>query len=145
MDPLEGEVVIVETGVWVDFFRGIRNPQTEWVLRELGDGRMLGTLDLILCEILQGIPKEADYERIKLKMLDLPVFNSGGEQMALESAQNYRNLRGKGITIRKTIDCIIATCCIRHSFALLHKDRDFDPFEAHLGLRVVRPDAVPVQ
>ena len=144
MDPVGDEVVIVETGVWVDFFRGIRNPQTEWVLREAG-GRMLSTLDLIVCEVLQGIPREPDYERIKRKMLDLAVYNSGGEQMAVESAQNYRKLRAKGITIRTTIDCLIATYCIRHGFALLHKDRDFDPFEAHLGLRVIHPDGPNIQ
>lgn len=143
MDPVIDEVVIVETGVWVDFFRGIRNPQTEWILREAG-GRMIGTLDLIVCEVLQGVPREPDYERIKHKMLELAVYNSGGEQMAVESAQNYRKLRAKGITIRKTIDCIIATYCIRHGFALMHKDRDFDPFETHLGLRVMRPDTTHV-
>ena len=144
MDPVADQVVIVETGVWVDFFRGIQNPQTEWVLRELG-GRMLGTLDLIVCEVLQGIPKDSDYERIKQNMLLLAVYNSGGEQMAVESAQNYRRLRARGITIRKTIDCIIATYCIHHGLALLHKDRDFEPFETHLGLQVVRPEIKPVQ
>ena len=144
MDPVADQVVIVETGVWVDFFRGARNPLTEWVLRESGE-RMIGTLDLILCEVLQGIPKDADYERIKQNMLRLAVYNSGGEQIALESAQNYRKLRARGITIRKTIDCIIATYCIHHGFALLHKDRDFDPFEAHLGLQVIRPETKPSQ
>ena len=144
MDPLADQIVIVETGVWVDFFRGIRNPQTEWVLRELG-GRMLGTLDLIVCEVLQGIPKDADYERLKLSILRLAVYNSGGQSMAVESAENYRKLRARGITIRKTIDCIIATFCIRNGFALLHKDRDFDPFEAHLGLQVIRPETKPFQ
>ncbi len=124
MDPVEDEVVIVASGVWIDFFRGVRNPQTEWILREAG-GRMIGTLDLIVCEVLQGVPREPDYERIKQKMLDLAVYNSGGEQMAVESAQNYRKLRAKGITIRKTIDCIIATYCIRHGFALLHKGSRF--------------------
>jgi len=144
MDPVGDEIVIVETGVWVDFFRGVRNPQTEWVLREAGE-RTLGTLDLILCEVLHGVPREADYARIKEKMLELEVYNSGGQQIALESAENYRQLRARGITIRKTIDCIIATYCIRHSHALLHRDRDFDPFEKYLGLRVVRPDGAAIQ
>lgn len=144
MDAVGGEVVIVETGVWVDFFRGIRNPQTEWVLR--GAGRWtIGTLDLILCEVLQGVPKEADYAAIKAHMLELEVYSSGGQQMALESAENYRKLRKMGITIRTTIDCLIATYCIRHGLALLHKDRDFDPFETHLGLRVVHPEVTPIQ
>ena len=144
MDPVSDELVIVETSVWVDFFRGVRNPHTEWVLRASGR-RTLGTLDLILCEVLRGVPREVDYERIKAKMLALDLYNSGGEQMALESAQNYRKLRARGITIRKTIDCIIATYCIRHGFALLHKDRDFDPFETHLGLLVVRANDPPIQ
>jgi len=144
MDPVGGEIVVVETSVWVDFFRGVRNPHTEWVLRASGR-RTLGTLDLILCEVLRGVPREVDYERIKAKMLALDLYNSGGEQMALESAQNYRKLRARGITIRKTIDCIIATYCIRHGFALLHKDRDFDPFETHLGLLVVRANDPPIQ
>jgi predicted nucleic acid-binding protein len=144
MDAVADDIVIVETTVWVDFFRGVQNPQTAWLLQAFGR-RTLGTLDLIVCEVLQGIPGEANYEKIKEKMLELLVYNSGGEQMALASAQNYRKLRARGITIRKTIDCIIATYCIRQGFALLHKDRDFDPFEAHLGLRVVRTGYPPVQ
>jgi len=143
MDPVTDEVVIVESGVWVDFFRGVRTAETEWVLREAG-GRLIGTLDLIVCQVLQGVPREPDYKRIKRTMLELPVYNSGGEQIAVESAQNYRKLRAKGVTIRKTIDCIIATYCIRHGFSLLHKDRDFDPFETHLGLRVIHPDGANI-
>jgi predicted nucleic acid-binding protein len=91
------------------------------------------------------VPKGADCNRIKEQMLSLHVYSTGGQQMALESAENHRRLRTRGITIRTTIDCIIATYCIRHGFALLHKDRDFDPFEAHLGLVVVRPDNQPIQ
>ena len=144
MDSIADDVVIVESGVWVDFFRGLRTPETEWILAEAGE-RLIGTLDLIICEVLQGVPREPEYRKIRRKMLELPAYNSGGAEIAVESAQNYRKLRAKGITIRKTIDCIIATCCIRHGFALLHKDRDFDPFETHLGLHVIHPNRENIQ
>jgi len=144
MDAIASELVIVETTVWVDYFRDVSTPGTEWLDRELGR-RRIGILDLILCEVLQGLPREAEFQRVKKQLLDLEMHTSGGVQLAQDAAQNYRTLRAKGLTIRKTIDCIIATYCIRHGFALLHKDRDFDPFEAHLGLLVVHPDAPTLQ
>jgi predicted nucleic acid-binding protein len=144
MDTMTQELVIVETSVWVDYFRDVSSPETDWLEREIGAQR-IGTLDLILCEVLQGIPRESEFREVKAQMLGLEVYTTGGVQLALEASQHYRTLRSRGITIRKTVDCLIATYCIRHEFALLHKDRDFDPFEQHLGLRVVRPGFGPVQ
>ncbi len=69
----------------------------------------------------------------------MSVLSSGGVEIAVAAAENYRILRTKGITVRKTIDCLIATFCIREGHELLHRDRDFDPFEMHLGLQVIHP------
>ena len=94
---------------------------------------------MILCEVLQGFREEWKFERVASELRLLPILSLGGEDLAVASARNYRLLRSKGITIRKTIDCLIATFCIEHGHQLLHRDRDFDPFETHLGLRVIHP------
>ncbi len=98
-----------------------------------------GLMDLILCEILQGIRDDANFARIRRHLLKFEIFETGGEALAVSSAQNCHELRSHGYTVRKTIDCIIATFCLTAGHALLHRDRDFDPFEQHLGLRVLHP------
>ena len=138
MEPLIEGVVVVDTSVWVDYFRDIRSPQTDWVDRVM-DRQRIGTLDLVLCEVLQGIPREAEFQEARRQLLEFELLDAGGQYLAIDCARNYRTLRAQGITIRKTIDCIIATYCIRHGHSLLHNDRDFDPFESCLGLRVVHP------
>jgi predicted nucleic acid-binding protein len=95
--------------------------------------------DLILCEVVQGFREDWKFERVASELRLLPILDSGGADMAIASARNYRVLRAKGITVRKTIDCLIATFCIEQGHVLLHRDRDFDPFEVHLGLRVIQP------
>jgi predicted nucleic acid-binding protein len=129
-------MVIVDTTVWIDYLGGADNRETEWLDRELGQ-QPLGLLDLILCEVLQGIRADTAFNQVRKDLLKFETFDSGGAEIAIASARNYRSLRTQGITIRKTIDCLIATCCIRKGHALLHRDRDFDPFEKHLGLRVI--------
>jgi predicted nucleic acid-binding protein len=129
-------MVIVDTTVWIDYLGGADNRETEWLDRELGQ-QPLGLLDLILCEVLQGIRADTAFNQVRKDLLKFEVFDSGGAEIAIASARNYRSLRTQGIAIRKTIDCLIATCCIRKGHALLHRDRDFDPFEKHLGLRVI--------
>ena len=94
--------------------------------------------DIILCEVLQGYRRQDHYDAARQALLQFPVYDMGGIQIALKSAENYRALRRRGITVRKTIDCLIATFVIERGFTLLHSDRDFDPFEMHLGLRVAR-------
>lgn len=131
-------MVIVDTTVWVDYLRGTDNPHTAWLARELSETR-IGLTDLILCEVLQGVQEAAMFSRVRREMLTFEIFNTGGETMAIASAQNYRRLREQGHTVRKTIDCLIATFCLTQGHSLLHRDRDFDPFEEFLGLRVIHP------
>lgn len=129
-------MVIVDTTVWIDYLAGTLNPETEWLDREL-DHQRLGLTDLILCEILQGLRSDAETKRVHRQLSHFEIFSTGGEALALASALNYRTLRAKGVTIRKTIDCLIATFCLTQGHALLHRDRDFNAFEQYLGLRIV--------
>ena len=131
-------MTIVDTTVWIDYLGGIVNPHTDWLDRELNQQR-LGLTDLILCEILQGIRADSDFTRVRRDLSRFELFDTGGEALAVASAQNYRFLRSNGHTIRKTIDCLIATFCVVEGHALLHRDHDFDPFEKHLGLHVIHP------
>jgi predicted nucleic acid-binding protein len=131
-------MVIVDTTVWIDYLAGAANGQTSWLDREL-DRRRLGLTDLILCEVLQGVRSDPAFARVRRDLEKFHVFETGGIDLALAAAQNYRLLRRRGATVRKTIDCLIATFCLQSGHQLLHRDRDFDPFEQHLGLRVVHP------
>ena len=130
-------MVIVDTSVWIDYFGGVETLHTNWLDQRVGPG--LGLTDLTLCELLQGARDEKLFREVRRRLAEFDIFNTGGEDMAVSSAQNYRFLRSRGATVRKTIDCVIATYCIRHHHSLLHRDRDFDPFEKHLGLEVVHP------
>jgi len=131
-------VVIVDTTVWVDYFRGTRNAETDWLDAEL-DRQRLAVTDLVVCEVLQGVRDEVAARQVERRLLELEVFETGGVDLAREAARNYRTLRGRGHTVRKTVDCLIATVCLRGQHALLHRDRDFDPFERILRLAVVHP------
>jgi predicted nucleic acid-binding protein len=130
-------MVIVDTTVWIDYLRGAENPETHWLERELRAQR-LGLTDLILCEVLQGIPDRALFAQVRDELLKFHVFETGGTDLAIAAAQNYRDLRQRGYTVRKTIDCLIATLCLQAGHQLLHRDHDFDPFEEVLGLQVVQ-------
>lgn len=129
-------MVIVDTTVWVDYLRGVQNPETQWLNQEL-DRRRLGLTDVILCEVLQGIPDDRSFARVRREFRRFEVFATGGAELAVVAARNFRTLRQRGHTVRKTIDCLIATFCIRERHHLLHHDRDFDPFEKVLGLSVL--------
>jgi predicted nucleic acid-binding protein len=131
-------VVIVDTTVWVDYLKGTSTPEVEWLERELTSQR-LGLTDLILCELLQGVPSDAQAARVQRALEQFEVFETGGVALAVAAAANYRALRSRGHTVRETIDCLTATFCLLSGHALLHADRDFDLFEQHLGLRVVHP------
>jgi len=128
-------VVIVDTTVWIDYLRGTENPETSWLARELQLQR-LGLTDLILCEVLQGIRDQNDFAQVRRDLLRFEVFDTGGSDLAVAAAENYRELR-RGYTVHKTIDCLIATFCLQARHELLHRDRDFDCFESVLGLQVV--------
>lgn len=131
-------MVIVDTTIWVDYFKGVRNAHTDWVDAEL-DRQRFGITTIILAEILHGATSERDARRIETELLRLEVFENVTTAIAIASGRNYRKLRTLGHTPRKTIDVLIATLCIEAGHALLHRDRDFDPFEQHLGLTVVHP------
>ena len=131
-------MVIVDTTVWIDYFHDIRNFETDWLDVEL-DRQRLGLTDIILCEVLQGVRDEAAAATVERQLFGLEVFETGGVDLARASAKNYRMLRSRGHTVRKTIDCLIATFCLRERHSLLHRDRDFDAFERLLNLSVIHP------
>lgn len=131
-------MVVVDTTVWIDYFADRSTKQVDWLDREL-TSRRLGLTDLMVCEILQGISSDRQATTVLAHLKRFEILESGGVEIASAAAANYRTLRAQGITVRKTIDCLIATVCIRGGHELLHNDRDFDPFESHLGLRVVHP------
>jgi len=131
-------MVIVDTTAWVDYLNGVTTPHTDWLDREL-DRQRLGLTDLILSEVLQGVRDEREAAETRRELLKFEVFTTGGVELAVTAARNYRALRVKGRTIRRTVDCWIATFCLTNGHTLLHNDSDFDPFELHLGLRVIHP------
>jgi predicted nucleic acid-binding protein len=131
-------VTIVDTTVWVDYLRGVATPQTEWLDANLLRER-LGLTDLILCEVLQGVKDGDNFQTVQRELLKYEVFSAGGIALAVDSVKNYRKLRAQGHTVRRTIDCLIATFCLRNGHSLLHNDRDYGPFEQVLGLAVIRP------
>lgn len=127
-------MIVVDSSVWIDFFRGVTTPQTERLDALLGS-EPLAIGDLILTEVLQGFGSEKDFHQARRLLTALDVMTLGGKDITLQAARNYRALRAQGVTVRKTIDTIIATCCIENDVSLLYSDRDFDPFVEHLGLR----------
>ncbi|HUK49237.1 MAG TPA: PIN domain nuclease [Terriglobales bacterium] len=131
-------MVIIDTTVWIDYLRATDTLETRWLDQHLTQER-LGLTDLILCEVLQGIRSANSFAAVRDELLQFHVFETGGIDLAIAAARNYRNLREQGHTVRKTIDCLIATFCIEAGHALLHRDRDFDIFENQLGLSVIRP------
>jgi predicted nucleic acid-binding protein len=127
-------VILVDSSVWIDYFRGSSTPETEKLDSLLGT-EPVATGDLILTEVLQGFVADRDFNQARKLMMSLVVVDIGGREVAIQAARNFRALRALGVTVRKTIDTIIATRCIESRFSLLYSDRDFDPFVTHLGLR----------
>jgi predicted nucleic acid-binding protein len=132
-------VVLVDSSVWIDFFQGRQTPQTRLIAALLQADEELALADIILLEVLQGFRSDKQVQTAMEAFAEMPCFTVGGKTLAILAAGNYRAMRLKGLTIRSTIDCLIATFCIENDFPLLHNDRDYDPFEQHLGLRVIRP------
>lgn len=126
-------MILVDSGVWIDFFNGVDNKQTSTLNDTLGI-RPVAVGDLILTEVLQGFREDRDYKTAKSLLDDLAVFDLLGRDMAIKSVENYRALRKRGITIRKTVDVIIASFCIERKIPLLFSDKDFKPFVKNLGL-----------
>jgi len=133
-------VVLIDSSVWIEYFNGELNPQTNFLDEILGV-EPVGIGDLILLEVLQGFRSDREYKKAKSLLMDLTVFEMLGRDQAIRAADNDRFLRKKGITVRKTIDTIIATYCINRGFPLLFTDRDFEPFVQYLNLQPALDDA----
>lgn len=127
-------MILVDSSVWIDYFNGNDNPQTDFLDQVLGV-EPAGLGDLMLAEVLQGFRSDKDYRTAKQLLLELPVCEIVGEERAIKAAENFRALRKKGTTIRKTTNALIATFCIQQNYPLLFTDKDFQPFVDHLGLR----------
>jgi predicted nucleic acid-binding protein len=129
-------MVVVDSSVWVDYFNGKITKQTD-LLESLLGHELVVIGDIVLTEVLQGFRSDRDFRKAK-RLLDSLIFKPMlGKELAVKSAENYRHLRKKGISVRKTIDVVIATFCISSNLPLLHDDRDFEAMERHLGLKVV--------
>ena len=129
-------MILVDSSVWIDFFRNQPTAQAEWLDKNLGiEGLAVG--DLILAEVLRGFKDERGFNEARRMLGRLEQVSLCGEALAIEAAQNFRKLRSRGLTLRGTIDLIIATRCLSDGLRLLHSDHDFDAFETHLGLQVV--------
>lgn len=126
-------MILVDSSVWIDYFRGVATPQSNRL-----DGLLhvepLAVGDIVLAEVLQGFANERDFNDALRLLTSLSVIDVVGRDIAIQAARNFRVLRARGATIRKTIDCLIATRCIEDGHSLLFSDRDFEPFVAHLGL-----------
>lgn len=126
-------MIVVDSSVWVDYFSGAETLQTERLENTLGI-KPVAIGDLILTEVLQGFRHDKDYKVARKLFEDVTIFEMLGIHMAIKSADSFRALRKKGITVRKTADVIIATFCIEKKLPLLFSDKDFSPFVKHLGL-----------
>ncbi len=131
-------MILVDSSVWINYFNGITTWQTNLLDSYLSNVPII-IGDLILTEVLQGFRSDKDYETAKEFLSALPFRQIGGYNVAIQSAQNYRVLRKAGVTMRKTIDIVIATYCIMEGLTLLHDDRDFDPMVDHFSLNIPTP------
>ena len=129
-------MILVDSSVWIDFFRGTVTPQVDALDRLLGE-ELVAIGDLMMTEVLQGFASERDFNKARRMLGALDLVEIGGRDVMIEAARYFRDLRARGITIRKTIDTLIATQCIVSGYRLLYSDRDFDPFVTHLGLERV--------
>ena len=133
-------MILVDSSVWIDFSRGNDTPQVNR-LDALFAQERIGVGDLVLTEVLRGLRTERDFNHARKTLAAFELVELGGADVALQAAKNFRALRAMGFTVRRTIDTIIATKCIESGYSLLPADRDFDPFAAHLGLRVAYSEA----
>lgn len=131
-------MILVDSSVWIDYFRGTSTPEAE-TLDSLLSTEPIATGDLVLTEVLQGFVSDRDFNQAKKLLTSLVIVDLAEQDIAIQAAKNFRVLRALGITVRKTIDTVIATRCIESRLSLLYSDRDFDPFVEHLGLRSALP------
>ncbi|MCW9706387.1 type II toxin-antitoxin system VapC family toxin [Fodinibius salsisoli] len=128
-------MILVDTSVWVDYFNGIENQQTESLDQVLSEQSVL-LGDIILTEILQGFDSDKEFRLAKQALDPLDCVHLGGKSLAIKAASNFRFLRSKGVTIRKTVDMLIGSWCIEHEVELLHNDKDFDQIATQLPLQI---------
>jgi len=133
-------VILVDSSVWIDYFRSADTPQVALLDSYLGSSR-LAVGDLIAAEVLQGVRDQGEFKLVKRTLDAFDHVDLAGYDLAAKASENYRLLRDRGVSIRKTIDTLIATYCIENGLTLLHADRDFDPFARHLGLKVAYSEA----
>ena len=131
-------MLLIDSTVWIDYFNGLETAQTDY-LNSILETTPIMVGDLILAEVLQGFRSDADFEKARRALGKFLQASLVGPELAVQSARNYRTLRQKGITVRKTIDCLIATYCLENDLELLHNDSDFDGYEQYLGLKVLHP------
>ena len=132
-------MIVVDTTVWIDFFNGAGTPEEHHLQKLISEERSIALTDLIFCEILQGIPNDKEYERTRNLLLQYPIFLMDGLPIFEQAAMIYRACRKRGLTIRKTIDCLIASVCIANDLALFQKDSDFDYIAQVTPLKVHHP------
>ena len=128
-------MILVDTGVWIDYFNGVENKQTESLDRILSEQTVL-VGDIILTEILQGFDSDKEFRLAKQALEPLDCVHLGGKSLAIKAASNFRFLRSKGVTVRKTVDMLIGSWCIEHEVNLLHNDKDFDQIATQLPLKI---------
>jgi len=129
-------MILVDSSVWIDYFNGRKTAKTDWLDSALGNEQII-VGDLIMAEVLQGFQSDKDFKTARKLLLAFPFMAMVGQELAIKSALNYRFLRNKGVTVRKTIDVMIGTFCLNYQLKLLHDDRDFDPMEKYLNLKIV--------
>ena len=130
-------MILVDSSVWIDYFNGKVTPQTDWLDSALGK-EVIIVGDLVLTEVLQGFKNDRDFHAAKELLSHFQFMEMLGRDMDVKSAENYRILRKKGVTVRKTIDVMIGTFCIYHNLSLLHDDQDFGPLVKHLKLKTIQ-------
>jgi predicted nucleic acid-binding protein len=128
-------MIFVDSSVWIDYFRGRGTPQAD-LLDDLLGKEPLAVGDLVLAEVLQGFQTDRDFDHAKRLLASFQTVRVVDPEVAVQAARNFRFLRLKGVTVRKTIDSLIAARCLKDGMTLLHSDRDFEPFVTHLGLQV---------
>jgi predicted nucleic acid-binding protein len=131
-------MILVDSSVWIDYFNGVASPETNYLDDQL-DQQIIQVGDIILVEVLQGFREDQAFDSARRALMTFEQVEMLNQNLAVQCARNYRSLRKMGVTVRKTIDCMIATYCLETDTPVLHCDRDFDPFEQHLGLRVIHP------
>lgn len=131
--------ILTDTSVWVDYLNGIIDIRTNFLNESISKGSSILICPVILQEILQGIRKNSDYRRVKDILLSYPILEMDPVQAAIEAADLYRDLRKKGLTVRKSNDCLIASYAIKYKIPLLHNDSDFDLIASRSRLEIAKP------